>query len=89
MKQEGRTVMKFDPQLHTLRSIANSIEDPRQRQEAQSARFNLFAALEQENSEEAKHWLDALDASIECATIPSAKLRKTAGDAINAIRRGL
>lgn len=81
--------MKFDSQLHILRSIAASIEDARQRQEAQSARFNLYAALEMNDDAEAGNWLEALEAALACAAIPNAHLRATAERAILAIRKGL
>lgn len=83
------TKEQFDPQLHILRSIANSLEDDKQRQEAQSARFNLFAALTNADDESARNWLNALEVSLALATIPNATARARAEAAINAIRRGI
>lgn len=81
---------KFDPQLHILRSVARSMEDNRQRQEAKSARFNLFAALEQNDRESALTWLEALEVSLKCAewSMPAATVA-SAQRAIAAIRSGL
>jgi hypothetical protein len=83
--------MKYDPQLHLLRTVANSIEDQKERQEAVSARFNLYAALEADDRPLAHNWLDALEAAI--ATAPNvnadSRLFSLAHNAINAIRRGL
>jgi hypothetical protein len=90
--EDGRTAQlnkKYDPQLHILRSIAGSIEDMRQRQEAQSARFNLYAALEQGDVKAAINWLDALETAFSLATIPNMLARQKARDAMTFIREGL
>lgn len=81
---------KFDPQLHILRSVANALEEPRARQEAQSARHNLFAALEQNDRENALNWLEALEVSLKCAefSMPPTTVASF-NRAIEAIRSGL
>ena len=58
---------KFDPQLHILRSVAASLDDPKQRHEAETARFNLFVALREENEASALEWLEALEISLKRA----------------------
>jgi len=57
---------KYDSQLHILRSVARSvaIHDQRASQQMESARFNLFAAIEGEDWELALKWLTALEVSI-------------------------
>jgi hypothetical protein len=88
---DGRTatMANFDPQLHTLRSIAGALEDPKQKQEAQSARFNLYAALKAGDEAGAKAWLDALETALACATVPNEQIRAVAERAIQSIRGGL
>lgn len=83
--------MKFDPQLHLLRSVANAIEDPKQKSEAVSARFNLYAALEANDKPLARSWLDALEAAITLSpdSAVNARMYGMAQNALDAIRRGI
>jgi hypothetical protein len=55
---------KFDPQLHILRSVANSVQNPKERHEAQSARHKLYQALEAGDAARARDWLDALNVAL-------------------------
>lgn len=81
---------RFDPQLHILRSAANSVADPKERHEAQSARHKLFGALETEDYKAAGDWLEALEVSFRSVTTPlDATVWKSASGAIAAIRKGL
>ena len=58
---------ELDPQLHILRSITRAVADTRLRHELESARFNLFAALEATNLAAARQWIGALRVSLDTA----------------------
>jgi hypothetical protein len=59
------TDLPIDPELHTLRSVLNAIDDP----SAETARFKLFKALEAEDYALARRWHDALEAAVRSAFI--------------------
>lgn len=81
---------KFDPQLHILRSIANAAAQPKERHEAQSARHNLFAALEHEDYAAALEWLEALEVALHSLTTPlGGTILASADRAIGTIREAL
>ncbi len=84
------TTTTFDPQLHTLRTIASKISDRKQRQEAMSARYNLFAALVAGDNLAAIDWLTALKVALKAAS-PSldSEALATAERAMEAIREGI
>lgn len=80
----------FDPQLHILRSIANSIADPKERHEAQSARHNLFSALATEDYGATLDWLEALEVAFHSVTTPlDGTILASADRAIATIRQGV
>jgi hypothetical protein len=80
--------MRFDPQLHILRSVLQSLKEPKRRHEALTARHNLFAALEAEKYEEAAQWLDALEVTLENPPVEGISGTQ-ASKAIIHIRKGL
>ena len=53
-----------DPYLHVLRSIAAGIEDEKERQNFETARFNLYAALELSDAEASTAWLTAVTTAL-------------------------
>ena len=57
-----------DPHLHAIRMVARNLKskDRMQGSQIETARFNLFRALEQENYDEAMAWLNSLDAGLGC-----------------------
>jgi len=55
----------YDAQLHVLRSVARATDDNRQRQEIESARFNLYAALETRDRDAARQWSRALRVALD------------------------
>ena len=57
--------MTANPQLHILRSVIHVMDDYRARQPAESARFNLFAALQQDDLPSARQWCLALRVSLQ------------------------
>lgn len=52
-----------DPELHTIRSVV-SRADGRERQQLESARFNLYAAFESRDPAAARRWASALRAAL-------------------------
>ena len=82
----------YDPELHTLRSIARST-DGRDRQELESARFNLFAALERGATHEARRWSRALRVALLAyepgAGVDGEELRSAGLAALEVIESGL
>ncbi len=63
-----------DPELSLLRAALRCIDDQKLRASADTARFQLFAALEADDRKLAKRWLNALrahfnttDESVTCA----------------------
>lgn len=80
-----------DPALHVVRSWVQSL-DGRARQQAESARFQLFAAFEAQDSERAEQWLRALRAAF-AAYAPDApaelELQGYVRDAIADIERAI
>lgn len=54
---------EIDPELHTLRSVV-SRADGRERQQIESARFNLYAAFEGRDAAAARRWASALRAAL-------------------------
>ena len=83
-----------DPHLHILRSVIRAIDDHHARQEAESARFHLFASLEADNHVAAREWLTALRVALAtyCAAYPDTPAgyqRVPAMDALDAIERML
>lgn len=54
---------EIDPELHTIRSVV-SRADGRERQQIESARFNLYAAFEARDAASAKRWAGALRAAL-------------------------
>jgi len=81
---------KFDAQLHLLRSAARAATalNMRAGHEAESARFNLFAALQAERTDSARNWLRALEVSLRTADL-QAEILGPALDAMGEIRAGL
>lgn len=53
----------IDPELHTLRSVVQRA-DGRERQQLESARFNLYAAFEGRDPDAARRWADAVRAAL-------------------------
>jgi hypothetical protein len=51
---------KLDPHLHVLRAMIRTIPEGQLRSGAESARHNLYRALEEGDRESAGKWLDAL-----------------------------
>jgi hypothetical protein len=76
-----------DPPLHILRTIARQLPDPRSRQEAESARFNVYTALEAQNADAVQSWLTALETSIVTGFSDDHPARDVAQTAITALRR--
>jgi hypothetical protein len=56
---------QFDAQLHVLRSIGRTYGDVRERADFESARFNLFAAIQSNDWESAQRWLRAVRTAFE------------------------
>lgn len=54
---------EIDPELHTIRSVV-SRADGRERQQIESARFNLYAAFEARDADAARRWAAALRAAL-------------------------
>ena len=82
---------KFDPQLHLLRTVVRSLPDARQRHEAETARFHLFAALQTGDTAAANQWLIALQATVQLSNecdVPE-PTRSNARAALAAIARSL
>jgi hypothetical protein len=77
-----------DPELHTLRSVVRAIPDARVRQDAEGARFNLYAALEHADAVAAGRWCTAaLETALVLALVDDlARVRATAAAAVRAIR---
>lgn len=55
---------ELDPELHTLRSVIRTIVDPKARADAESARFNLYAALDDDDAHLARRWSRAVRAAM-------------------------
>lgn len=80
----------FDSQLHVLRTVGRSFDDIREAQEFDSARFNLYAAIRQEDWDLALLWLRAVQTALDVGQHripPTAHLAATA--AANETKRGL
>jgi hypothetical protein len=77
-----------DPYLHILRSVATGIEDDKERQNFEAARFNLYAALETGSSEASTAWLDAVVTALRTLHIDS-DLREEGMAAAKKIRKHL
>ncbi len=54
----------IDPELHILRTVARS-RHGRKHSELEQARYNLFAAFERQNRDEAERWAKALRVALE------------------------
>ena len=80
---------EFDAQLHLLRSAGRLIDDPRHRRELESARFNLFAALQQSDSSAAIEWIEALEVGFHAAKELAPDMRASIERALTLIRRGV
>jgi hypothetical protein len=77
-----------DPYLHVLRSIAAGVEDDKERQNFETARFNLSAALETGDTETSNEWLDVVIVGLKTLHIDS-DLREEAMAAAKKIREHL
>ena len=76
----------IDPQLHILRSVARTL-DPRKTQEAETARFNVFAKAQEGRVTEALEWLEALDVALNTTEYPLEEPTKSSVEkAISRIR---
>lgn len=66
---------RIDPELAILRSIGRAAQTaPNGRNDLESARFNLYAAAEQDDRDLAARWLDACRVVIEVAELlPAAR----------------
>lgn len=58
-----------DPHLAALRSVANLVKanDSQLGRELESARFNLWRAIEADNKGAARDWLNAVELAVEAA----------------------
>ena len=73
-----------DAALHILRSVARSTEDQRNGREIETARFNVFAALECGDIDQAREWLAALRVAV-ATYVPDLGQRAAAIQAIERI----
>lgn len=81
-----RSRKEIDPELHILKSAGRLIEG-RERQQFESARFNLFAAFEGQNAESAQRWARAL--AVDLTFIPEGESRRSAAAALAAIEQAI
>jgi hypothetical protein len=77
-----------DPYLHILRSVGTGVEDDKERQNFEAARFNLYASLETGDTKTSNAWLDAVIVALRTLHIDS-DLREEAMAAAKKIREHL
>src|SRR5262249_7440434 len=65
----------LDPELHTLRTLARALPDRHARHDLESARYNLYAALEAGTWPTAIRWCHSLEAAIHAHLSDSAETR--------------
>lgn len=78
----------LDPELHSLRSIIRTL-DGRERTDAESARFGVYAALEAGDAPLARRWSAALRVAMLALPEDRAHLRGPALAALDTIDRAL
>ena len=78
----------LDPELHTLRTVAQSVEG-RSGRRLESARFNLFAALECSDREKAQRWSAALRTALLAEPDLTPELRASAIRTLDRIDAGV
>jgi hypothetical protein len=85
-----RSRSEIDPELHVLRSAVRAL-DGRERQELETARFNVFAAFEQRDPDAARRWVTAFRAGLLAlrGDDRSDRLREMAGDALGRIETAI
>jgi hypothetical protein len=80
-----------DPHLAAIRSVANlaKVADHQLGRELESARFNLFRAIEAGRRDEARAWLGAVELAVEAAAphIPAGAATRALASALAGLRQ--